>query len=344
MSAAAAPPTGTMPKRPYSPSPWLRNRHLHTVWGRLARRAPDLPYRQERWDTPDDDFLDLLRLDGASASHPTFLLLHGLEGSRRSHYIGGTLAIAQARGWQANLLFFRSCSGEMNRLSRSYHSGETTDLDWVVRRLRAERPLAPVVLAGVSLGGNVLLKWLGEQGDAVTSFVSAATAISVPFDLARSSRHIDETATFYSRRFLRTLRSKALEKVSRFPGIADVDAIARASTLWSFDDAFTSVVHGFADAADYYRRSSSIHYLAGIRVPTLLLSAADDPFHPPEVLDDVREIARRNPALHPEFVRVGGHVGFVEGALPWRTGSYSERRPIEFGEQQRDVASRFSLQ
>lgn len=164
-------------------------------------------------------------------------------------------------------------------------------------------------------------------------FVAAATAISVPFDLARSSRHIDSHATFYSRRFLRTLRAKAIEKVTRFPGLADSGAIARADSLWAFDDAFTSVAHGFADAADYYRRSSSMHYLSGIRVPTLMLSAADDPFHPPEILDEVRGIAARNPALVPEFVDVGGHVGFVEGALPWRTGSYSERRPVEFGVQ-----------
>lgn len=319
---------------PYRPTPWLRNAHLHTVWGRLARRVPQLPYRQERWDTPDGDFVDLLRLDGSSPTQPTFLLLHGLEGSRRSHYIGGTLALARSRGWQSNLLFFRSCSGEMNRARRSYHSGETTDLDWVVRRLREERPQAPVVLAGVSLGGNVLLKWLGEQGEAIQGVVSAATAISVPFDLARSSRHIDQHATFYSRRFLKTLREKALEKIARFPDIADAGAVSRASTLWAFDDAFTSVVHGFADAADYYRRSSSINFLAGIRVPTLLLSAADDPFHPPEILGEVRGIAGTNRALHPEFVDVGGHVGFVEGALPWRTGSYAERRAVAFGAEQ----------
>jgi predicted alpha/beta-fold hydrolase len=294
------------------------------------RRRLSLPYRRERWETPDDDFLDLLRLDARDPAAPTFLLLHGLEGSVRSHYIDGTLSLARARGWEANLLFFRGCGGEPNRQRRSYHSGETTDLDFVVRRLHAERPHAPILLTGVSLGGNVLLKWLGEQGDNISSFVFAASAISTPFDLARSCHHIDTTARFYSRRFLRTLRSKALEKVARFPDLADRNAILRSDSLWKFDDAFTSVVHGFVDAADYYRRSSSLWYLGGIRVPTLLLSARDDPFHPPAILEEVEAQAQRNPALCTEFVDVGGHVGFVEGDAPWRTSSYSERRAVEF--------------
>lgn len=318
--------------RPYQPARWLRNPHLHTVWGRLVRRPRPVVARQERWETPDDDFVDLLRLDADDPRAPTFLLLHGLEGTHRSHYIPGTLALAAARGWQANLLFFRGCSGEENRQRRSYHSGETTDLDFVVRRLAADRPGTPLVLAGVSLGGNVLLKWLGERGASLQGVVAAATAISAPYDLARSSRHIDATASrFYSRRFLRTLRTKALAKVARFPDLADEAAVRNARTLWDFDDAFTSVVHGFRDAADYYARSSSIGFLAGIRVPTLLLSAGDDPFHPPEVLADVARIARDNAALQPEFVPVGGHVGFVEGGVPWRTSSYCERRAVEFG-------------
>lgn len=319
---------------PYRPAPWLSNRHLHTVWGRLARRLPAVPHRRERWTTPDDDFLDLIRVDAVDPAAPTFLLLHGLEGSIRSHYLLPTLALARERGWQANALFFRGCSGEPNRRPRSYHSGETTDLAYVVARLKAERPTAPVVLAGVSLGGNVLLKFLGEQGNALSGVVAAATAVSVPFDLARSCAHIDATASFYSNRFLSTLRLKALDKVRQFPGLADPAAIRRASSLWTFDDAYTSVVHGFRDAADYYHQSSSIRFLEGIRVPTLLLSSHDDPFHPPEVLHDVGHLASRNPFITTEFVEIGGHVGFVEGAFPWRTSSYSERRAVEFGASQ----------
>ena len=319
--------------RPYTPAPWLTNPHLHTVWGRLFRRVDRLPLLREQWETPDDDTIDVLRIPGIDAEAPGFLLLHGLEGSESSHYVSGILSAARSRGWQANLLIFRTCNGSLNRQPRSYHSGETADLDVVVRRLLAERPRAPLVLAGVSLGGNVLLKWLGEQGEHVDLRVKAATAVSVPYDLARSSRHIDHgVSRVYSRRFLRSLRTKALAKIDRHPGIADPDRVRAARTLWAFDDAFTGPVHGFAGADDYYARSSSIHFLGAIRVPTLLLSARDDPFHPPGLLSDVEEIARDNPALHIEFVDRGGHVGFVEGAVPWNTSSYGERRPVEFAE------------
>lgn len=318
--------------RPYTPAPWLSNPHLHTVWGRLFRRTVRVPLRREQWETPDDDSLDVLRTEGATDA-PTFLLLHGLEGSERSHYVGRMLATARARKWQANLLIFRTCNGSLNRQPRSYHSGETSDLDFVVRRLLDERPQVPLVLAGVSLGGNVLLKWLGEQGAQVDPRVRAATAVSVPFDLARSSRHIDTgSSRLYSRRFLRSLKAKALAKIARHPGIADPAAVAAASTLWEFDDVFTGPVHGFTGADDYYARSSSISFLSRIRVPTLLLSARDDPFHPPGLLDEVLELARQNPVLEPEFVERGGHVGFIEGNTPWTASAYAERRPVEFAE------------
>ncbi|MBK8247062.1 MAG: alpha/beta fold hydrolase [Gemmatimonadetes bacterium] len=320
--------------RPYRPAPWLVNPHLQTIWGRLARRLPALPLRRERWITPDDDFLDIQRMDASSPDAPTFLLLHGLESSLRSHYILPILKLAAARGWESNLLYFRGCSGEPNRQARSYHSGETTDVAMVVERLKNERPDAPLIVAGVSLGGNVLLKYLGEQGEALEGVITAATAISVPFDLARSCQHLDTHASFYTNWFLKTLRPKALAKVAQFPGLADPEAIRRSNSMWSFDDAYTSVVHGFADAADYYRQSSAINFLGGVRVPTLLLSSHDDPFHPPDLLYDVEGIARRNSALVTEFVDVGGHVGFVEGAVPWRTSSYCERRAIEFGVSQ----------
>ncbi len=315
---------------PFRPAWWLANPHFSTVWGKFFRTPPSLDARVERWDTPDGDVLDIVRTH-AGDDTPTFLLLHGLEGSIRSHYATGTLLQAQRRGWQANLLLFRTCNGELNRAPRSYHSGETTDLDFVVRRLLEERPGAPLVLAGVSLGANVLLKWLGEQGAGLSGRVAAATAISAPFDLARSCAHIDSGfARAYSRNFLRSLKAKALDKIRQHPGIADAGRVAAADSLWSFDDAFTSVVHGFVDAADYYFRSSSIRYLHDIRVPTLLLSARDDPFHPPQVLDDVTRIAEHNPALQLEFTSRGGHVGFVEGTHPWRASYYMEQRIVEF--------------
>ncbi len=302
------------------------------MWGKFFQPPRDLPAQTERWETPDADFIEVVRTKAVQDDAPTFLLLHGLEGNANSHYATGTLRAAAARGWQANLLVFRSCGSEMNRTQRSYHSGETSDLDFVVQRLLLERPHAPLVLGGVSLGGNVLLKWLGEQGGAIDARVRAATAVSVPFDLARSCAHMEiGFARVYGWNFLRTLKRKALLKIARHPGIADRKRVLAAQTLWDFDDAFTSVVHGFRDAADYYARSSSIQLLSSVRVPTLLLSSRDDPFHPPTVLDDVSEIAACNPSLVLEFTERGGHVGFLEGTHPWKTSNYAERRMVDFG-------------
>ena len=259
------------------------------------------------------------------------VLLHGLEGSPHSHYAQGLLARAHALGWSAAALVFRTCGGEMNLTRRFYHSGETTDLDFVIRRLTRETPDAPIVLAGFSLGGNVLLKWLGERGSDVPTTVRAAAAVSVPYDLARGSRYINRGfARVYERHFLRSLVRKAVEKRRRFPDVApevDLDALR---TMWDFDDAVTAPVHGFRDARDYYGRSSSLVWLDRIRVPTLLISAADDPFLPREVLDEVRSVARSNSALHCEFPEHGGHVGFIAGSLPWRPLYWAEWRVIEF--------------
>lgn len=301
--------------------------------GRFLTRHVPVDWRAERWETPDDDFLAVLRVDARQSSAPTFLLLHGLEGAAESHYVRGLLGAASRRGWQANVLLFRSCGGPLNRQPRSYHSGETSDLDFVVGRLLRERPDSRLVLTGVSLGGNVLLKWLGECGEDLDPRVSVAIAISVPFDLSRCSRHIDRgLSRVYSQRFLKCLRPKALRKIDAFPGLADPERVRSSRTLWEFDDAFTSIVHGFRDAADYYEQCSSAKFLASIRRPTLLLSAYDDPFYPAGLLDKVAESASMNPWLRCEFVARGGHVGFLEGVAPWRMTSYYERRVTDFAE------------
>jgi predicted alpha/beta-fold hydrolase len=200
----------------------------------------------------------------------------------------------------------------------------------VVHRVLAERPAAPIVLAGYSLGGNVLLKWLGEQGDQVSSRIRGAAAVSVPFDLARGSRHIQRGfARVYQAHFLRSLKRKTFEKLARFPDIADPVRVAATRTLYDFDELVTGPLHGFRGADDYYARSSSLRFLSRIRVPTLLLSAFDDPFLPSAVLDEVRRIAERTPALVTEFVPRGGHVGFISGP-PWRPFYWGEWRAAEF--------------
>lgn len=309
----------------YRPAWWVPGPHAQTIWAKFARPRPDLPTRTERWDTPDGDFVDLMRLD-AGPERPRILLLHGLEGTVRSHYVSGIFQLARDRGWAADLLLFRGCGAEPNRRERFYHSGETTDLAFVLSRVLEEFPAAPVLLCGVSLGGNVLLKWLGERGASLPERIRGAAVVSVPFDLERGSRRISQGfSRVYERHFLRTLRRKAIAKLARYPSLFDEAALARARTLYDFDDVVTAPVHGFRDAHDYYSRSSSLGYLERIRRPTLLLNAVDDPFLPPAVLDEVRLIAARNPCLTLDFPAHGGHVGFVSGP-PWRPYYYAERR------------------
>jgi uncharacterized protein len=287
----------------------------------------------ERWETEDADFVDLVRLD-AAPGRPHLVMLHGLEGTARSHYARGLFLEAERRGWSADLLLFRGCGGELNRAPRFYHSGETGDVDAVARKLFAAEPRAPFLFVGVSLGGNVLLKWLGEVGDSIRSRVVAAAAVSVPFDLARASRHIDRGfSRVYQRHFLTSLRKKALAKLERYPSLASRARIESARTLYEFDDVVTAPVHGFVDAADYYARSSSIAFLPNIRVPTLLLSAVDDPFLPSEVLMEVRQVAATNAKIEIEFPSKGGHVGFVSGQNPLRPFYYAEWRVAEFFER-----------
>src|SRR5712671_4215032 len=286
----------------YSPAWWIPGGHLQTLWGKLFRRQTPAPTALERWDTPDGDFVELHRLS-AGVGAPRVLLLHGLEGTVRSHYAQALLNEAARRGWGADLLIFRSCGSELNRTRRFYHSGETSDVGFVLDKILDEFPASPLAIAGVSLGGNVLLKFLGERGDNLPAQLRAAAAISVPFDLSRSSRRINRGfSRFYQRFFISSLRRKAQEKAGRFPDLAPADRIAALKTLEDFDNLITGPLHGFRDAEDYYRRSSSLPYLKRIELPTLLLSAVDDPMLPPEVLDEVGEIARRNRNLHLEFV------------------------------------------
>ena len=318
----------------YSPAWWIPGGHLQTLWGKLFRRQPPAPTVLERWETPDGDFVELHRLS-APLGAPRVLLLHGLEGSVRSHYAQGLLNEAARRGWGADLLIFRSCGSEPNRMRRFYHSGETTDTAFVIDRISREHPTSSLAIAGVSLGGNVLLKFLGERGRDLPHQLLAAAAISVPFDLSRSSTRINRGfSRLYQKFFLSSLRRKAQEKAGRFPDLAPAIKISALRTLADFDNLITGPLHGFRDAQDYYQQSSSLPRLEDIRLQTLLLSAVDDPMLPPEVLDEVRDVARRNPSLRLEFVEKGGHAGFIAGSWPWRPFYYAEYRVGEFFAEQ----------
>jgi predicted alpha/beta-fold hydrolase len=305
----------------------LRNCHAQTVWGPFTRRDT-IPSRRERIVTPDGDFVDLDWLDAPAArGAPLLLLLHGLEGSGQSHYVRGLLTLARRAGWGGVALNFRSCSGEPNRLPRFYHSGDTDDLDLVVRRLAEREPQVPIGAVGVSLGGNVLLKWLGERGEAATQ-IGAAVAISTPYDLERCARVLDRGVAklTYTASFMRSFRSKIRTKAGRLPGCVDVAAAMRARTFAAYDRAVTAPLHGFVDERDYWQRASCRPYLARVRRPTLLISALDDPFVPPDALPEPEELS---PSVATAFSAQGGHVGFWEGS-PWRPRPWAEHRAMAF--------------
>lgn len=317
----------------YRPAWWLPGAHAQTIWGRLARRRARFQTTSECLGTPDGDSVELHHVPAPPAA-PRVLLLHGLEGSVRSHYVGGVFAEASARGWGASLLVFRGCGAAANVARRFYHSGETRDLEQVFTTLGTRWPKSRWFVAGVSLGGNVLLKWLGEKGKLLDRRILAAGAVSVPFDLEAGARCISHGfARVYDRSFLRSLRQKALAKLARYPDLFDRVALQSARTVYEFDDAVTAPVHGFQSAHDYYERSSSLGFLPNIDVPTLLLSAMDDPFLPSEVLSRVTSIAAANRSLIAEFHPSGGHVGFVAGGRPWKPAYYAERRVFEFFDQ-----------
>ena len=288
--------------------------HWQTIVAALLA-PPRVPLERARWETPDGDFVDV---DFAGpAQGPRLVLLHGLEGSSDSHYARGLAARFGEAGWRVAMPHWRGCSGEPNRLARAYHSGDSTELDWLLERLaapvaaRLDAPLsAPACVLGVSLGGNVLLKWLGERGDEAAPRVRRAAAVSAPLDLAAAARTLDRglNRLLYTRMFLDTLKPKSLAKLERFPGIYDRARLQRAKTFREFDDLVTAPLHGFRDAEHYWRESSSGRYLAGIRVPTLLLNARNDPFLPEPAL--LAAAATAAPCVQAEFPERGGHVGF----------------------------------
>jgi len=314
----------------FRPAWWLPGPHLPTAWGKFGRRRPPVHDRLERVRTPDDDHITLARMGQVSEGRPHLLVLHGLEGKITAKYAHGLLDRARQRGWSGDLMMFRSCDGEVNSARRFYHSGETTDVDLIIRKLVDECPDIHLLVAGVSLGGNVVLKWLGEQGDGVPAQVRRVAAISTPFDLEAGSDHMASgLGPIYLRHFLRTLTAKTLEKLEVYPDLVNQERLRAVRTFREFDDLITGPLHGFKDAHDYYTQSSSIRFLHRIRVETLLLNAQDDPFLPAGILEQVRETARANPSLHWEFSRTGGHVGWIEGQ-PWNASYYMERRVVDW--------------
>lgn len=312
---------------PFRPPWWLRGRHGQTAFAPLFRRLPPVDRHIERLTTPDGDFLNV-HLHGGSTGKPLVVMLHGLEGSAHSHYIIGLHHAFARLDWSSAVMEFRSCGPEMNRARRLYHSGETSDLDLVVRHFLS-RGFEELYLVGFSLGGNVLAKWLGELGPEAPAQVRAAAVVSVPFDLAASAAYFERTLWgLYGRRFLRSLIPKAVEKARQYPGCLDLDRVRRCRTFRDFDTHATARLHGFRDADDYWAKSSSKPFLARIARPTLLVASADDPFIPAASLPRLE--ADSSPWLYPQFTEKGGHVGFIGGARLFRLLYWAEDHVVRF--------------
>lgn len=315
---------GTIRRSDFNPSRWLRNGHIQTLWAPLLRHNPRPATRRERWELPDGDFLDLDFT--LNATGPLVLVLHGLQGSIDSPYAGGLLQALARNGYRGVLMHFRGCSGELNRLPRLYHSGETGDPLYVLETLRRRFSDTPIAAVGYSLGGNALLKLLGELGN--RSPLTTAVAVSVPMRLDLCADRIDSGfSKLYQRRLLKSMIGACVKKhaCSPLPESIDVGTVVSSRSFWEFDDAFTARMHGFSDVHDYYHRSSSRQFLKDIVTPTLIIQAEDDPLTSAGVIPAAHELS---PAVTLELSRHGGHVGFVEGPL-WKPRYWLEQRIVQ---------------
>ncbi len=302
-----------LPLPPYQPPFWLFNGHLQTLWPVWKTlRLPPIDWPRERWDTPDGDFIDVDCISMGAADAPIVVLFHGLEGNSQSNYARTMAKALQQIGWTGFVPHFRGCSGELNRQPRAYHSGDATEIDWVLRRFREVFPARILCAAGVSLGGNALMKWLGEQGDSASTVINAAAAVSPPMDVAACGAWLDQGANqkVYTQHFLRTMKAQGELRLKQFPGLFDLERMRAATTLREFDDTVTAPLHGFADVDDYWRRASALPLLGNITLPTLLLMPRNDPFLTDACYPDATQCP---PAVTLETPAFGGHVGFSGG-------------------------------
>ena len=308
----------------FKPAWWLPGANLQTLWPYFFRRKTQVDLARERLELPDGDFVDLCLT--ANAGAPVVAVFHGLEGCVDSHYVKPLLAAIEKRGWHGVFMHFRGCSGEYNRLERSYHSGDTGDIGFLVEHLRNLYPGTPIAAVGYSLGGNALLKYLGEADRG--GQVHAAAAVSVPYSLAEGAKQLKTGfSRVYQRRLLGLLKRKITGKFSARDCPFDLDEVSQLNDFFRFDDRITAPLHGFAGVMDYYNRSSSLPFLKSITVPSLLLHARDDPFMTEHVIPEDDELSEY---VRLELAETGGHIGFVSGKVPGYASYWLERRIIEF--------------
>lgn len=303
--------------KPYTAPSWLPGGNLQTLYPYLKKPKQLFNYRRERWELEDGDFVDVDWKDGA-ANSPLIIFFHGLEGGSSSHYILSMINNLRKYHWRSAVIHFRGCSGIPNRLSRAYHAGDSIEIDWMLRRIVNHNQLSgitqPIYVIGVSLGGNALLKWLGEKGEQAKKLVAGAATISVPLDLAAAGSALDIGFNqVYTRHFLGTLKYKALDKLEQFPGLFDAKSLKKCKSIYDFDNLVTAPLHGFRNTDEYWQLSSSKQWLGHIKVPTLVINARNDPFMPASVLPTAQEVSS---AVTLEFPNEGGHAGFMQGPFP----------------------------
>lgn len=349
--------SGAHAAEPYKAPFWLPGGHLQTIITSWLSKGPDIKYDRERWELSDGDFIDVdwaytpeadvkpdeptqpdqsLSVPSGSSNHsepakPIVVIFHGLEGNSQSQYAKSLLGAALSKGWQGVVIHFRGCSGEPNRLPRVYYAGDTLEIDNMLSRVRSTHPDSPIYAVGYSLGGNALLKWLGEAGAPNTLNISKAVAVSAPIDLKASAVSLDNglNRILYTPLFVDSMRPKALALSKRFPGLLDEKKISSAKTIHDIDNAVTSVLYGAEDATDYYNKNASKPYLQHITLPTLIINAKNDPFLPAEFLPTAADVSA---FVTLDYQDEGGHVGF------YSPGSKSENnwlpgRIIEFLEE-----------
>jgi predicted alpha/beta-fold hydrolase len=299
---------------------WLPGGNAQTIYSaKFARRYTGTKPRwmRERWNTPDGDFVDVdWRREDVVLSNdaPLLVLFHGLEGSSSSHYAEAFAQEVQAKGWRMAIPHFRGCSGEINWAPRAYHSGDFEEVAWMLDRFRKQHA-GPVFAVGISLGGNALMRWAGEMGQAATRVVNGIASVCSPIDLSASGHAIDTgfNKAVYARMFLASMKPRAMQKLQQFPGLFDQQELLAANTLYAFDDVFTAPLHGFKDAGDYWTRASAKPGLSQVQVPALVLNARNDPFIPATSLPNQAQVSQHVTLWQPE---TGGHVGFASGNFP----------------------------
>lgn len=314
----------------FKPAWWCRGAHLQTIYGGLLRSKPDLPLRPERLETPDGDFIDVNWLDG-NKNAPLIVILHGLGSSANSSYVLSILDRAHKAGWRAVAINARG-SQQPNRLIKTAHGGRTEDLDSVLNYLINTQKSDKIYLVGYSLGGNIVLKWLGEKGESAPKEVIKAAVVSVPYDLEKAAYNLDRgfNREVYTRFLLNHLKVQALDKARRFPGALDFEKVKNARTFKVYDHEVTARLNGFKDEHDYWAQSSSVNYLNHIKIPVLLIHAANDPFLPKKDLP----LEKISQSSHLKLVLTsdGGHMGFISGKIPFHPDSWLEQTMFNFFE------------